>query len=75
MLNKVFLAAAVSLIMAGATMTISSAPAMACGACHKAAKADVPARSKTARKAYKEHCKAVHKAYKKAHKKHHLFGK
>jgi len=74
MLNKVFLSAAVSLIMAGATMTVSSAPAIACGACHKAAKAAFPD-DKNARKAYKEHCKAVHKAYKKAHKKHHLFGK
>ena len=48
MLNKVFLAAAVPLIMAGATMTVSSAPAMACGACHKAAKAPFPD-DKTAR--------------------------
>ena len=73
MLKKVFLAAAASLILAGATMTAPTAPAMACGHCHKAAKAMYP-HDKAARHAYKKHCKAKHKAWKKAHKKHHLFG-
>jgi hypothetical protein len=70
MVKKVFLAAAASLIMASATMTMAPAPAMACSGCHKAAKAMYPL-DRTARKAYKKHCKA----YYKAHKKHHLFGK
>jgi hypothetical protein len=74
MLKKVFLAAAASLVIAGATMTMSAAPAMACGGCHKAAKAAYP-HDRKARHAYKKHCKEVHKAYKKAHKKHHLFRK
>ena len=39
MLNKVFLAAAASLLLAGATLAITPAPAMAChSGCHKAAK-------------------------------------
>ena len=74
MLKKVFLAATATLILAGATMTMSPAPAMAChSGCHKAAKATYPT-DKVKRHAYKKHCKAVHKAWKKAHKKHHLFG-
>jgi hypothetical protein len=74
MLKKVFLAAAASLVLAGATMTMSPAPAMAChSGCHKAAKAMFP-HDKAARHAYKKHCKAKYKAWKKAHKKHHLFG-
>lgn len=73
MLKKVFLAAAASLVLAGATMTISPAPAMACSGCHKAAKAMYPT-DKVKRHIYFKHCKAVHKAWKKAHKKHHLFG-
>jgi hypothetical protein len=74
MLKKVFLAAAASLILAGATMAVPTAPAMACSGCHKLAKAKFPD-DKAARHAYKKHCKAHHKAWKKAHKKHHLFGK
>jgi hypothetical protein len=70
----VFLAAAASLILAGATMTVPTAPAMACSGCHKLAKAKFPD-DKAARHAYKKHCKAHHKAWRKAHKKHHLFGK
>ncbi len=74
MLKKVFLAAAASIILAGATMTMSAAPAMAChSGCHAAAKAKFPD-DKAARHAYKKHCKAHYKAWKKAHKKHHLFG-
>ncbi len=75
MLKKVFLAAAASLVLAGATMTVSSAPAMAChSGCHKAAKAMYP-HDRKARHAYVKHCKAKYKAWKKAHKKHHhLFG-
>jgi len=75
MLKKVFLAAAASLVVAGATMTMAAAPAMAChSGCHKAAKAMYP-HDRKARHAYKKHCKEVYKAYKKAHKKHHLFRK
>jgi len=73
MLKKVFLAAAASLVLAGATMTMSPAPAMACSGCHKAAKAAYPT-DKVKRHDYFKHCKAHHKAWKKAHKKHHLFG-
>jgi len=72
MLKKVFLAAAASLILAGATMTMAPIPAQAGSGCHKAAKAEYPDDRK-ARKAYRKDCKAHHKAYKKAHKKHHLF--
>ncbi|MGZ9103936.1 MAG: hypothetical protein ACXW3Y_13845 [Rhodoplanes sp.] len=74
MLKKVFLAAAMSLVMAGATMIAAPAPAQAFSGCHKAAKEMYP-HDRKARKAYKKHCKAVHKAYKKAHKKHRLFKK
>jgi hypothetical protein len=76
MLKKVFLVAAASLVLAGATMTMSPAPAMAChSGCHKAAKAKYPHNWK-ARHAYVKACKAHYKAWKKAHKKHHhLFGK
>jgi hypothetical protein len=74
MLKKVFLAAAASLILAGATMTAAPAPAQAFSGCHKAAKAMYPDDRK-ARRAYEKDCKAKHKAYKKAHRKHHLFGK
>jgi hypothetical protein len=74
MLKKVFLAAVASLVLAGATMTMSSAPAMAChSGCHKAAKAMFP-HDRKARHAYVKHCKAQYKAWKKAHRKHHLFG-
>jgi hypothetical protein len=75
MLKKVFLAAAASLILAGATVTVSPAPAFAChSGCHKTAKAMYP-KDRKARHAYVKHCKAKYKAWKKAHKKHHLFGK
>jgi hypothetical protein len=75
MLKKVFLAAAASLVLAGATMTMSPTPAMAChSGCHKAAKAMYP-HDRKARHAYFKHCKAHYKVWKKAHKKHHLFGK
>jgi hypothetical protein len=72
MLKKVFLAAAASLILAGATMTTAPAPAQAFSGCHKAAKAMYP-HDRKARRAHEKACKAKHNAYKKAHKKHHLF--
>ncbi len=65
MLKKVFLAAAAVVILAGATMTLSPAPAQAGHVCHQ----------KGMSKAHHKACKAHHKAYKKAHKKHHLFRK
>ena len=68
MLKKVFLAAAMSLVIAGATMTAAPATAEAGSGCHKAAKAKYPDDRK-ARHAYKKACKAEHKANKKAHKK------
>jgi len=42
MLKKVFLAAAASLVLVGATAAMVSAPAMAGSGCHKAAKAAYP---------------------------------
>jgi len=73
MLNKIFLAAAASLFLAGATLAITPAPAMAChSGCHEAAKAASPHSRKT-RHAYVKHCKAAYKAWKKAHHHHHLF--
>jgi hypothetical protein len=75
MLKKVFLAAAASLVLVGATVAMTPAPAMAHSGCHKEAKALYP-HDRKARRAYEKVCKAHHKAYKKAHKKHHhLFGK
>jgi hypothetical protein len=74
MLKKVFLAAAASLVLVGATAAMS-APAMAGSGCHKAAKAAYP-HDRKARHAYKKECKAHYKAWKKTHKHHHhLFGK
>jgi len=74
MLKKVFLAAAASLVLVGATAAMVSAPAMAGSGCHKAAKAYPHDRK--ARHAYKKECKAHYKAWKKTHKHHHhLFGK
>ena len=75
MLKKVLLAAVASLVLAGATVAMTPAPAMAHSGCHKAAKALYP-HDRKARRAYEKHCKAHYKAWKKAHKKHHhLFGK
>ena len=75
MLKKVFLAAATSLILAGAAIAITPMSAIAGSGCHKAAKQAFPHDHK-ARHAYKKECKAHYKAWKKAHKKHHhLFGK
>jgi flavin-dependent dehydrogenase len=75
MLKKVFLAAAASLVLVGATAAMVSAPAMAGSGCHKAAKAAYP-HDRKARHAYKKECKAYYKAWKKTHKHHHhLFGK
>jgi len=68
MLKKVFFAAAMSLVMAGAMMTAAPAPAQAFkSGCMKAAKAKYPDDRK-ARKAYKKACKAHYKAEKKAKK-------
>jgi len=72
MLKKVFLAAAASLVLVGATAAI---PAMAGSGCHKAAKAAYP-HDRKARHAYRKECKAHYKAWRKTHKHHHhLFGK
>ena len=61
MLNKIFLAAAASLFLAGATLAITPAPAMAChSGCHEAAKAASPHSRKT-RHAYVKHCKAAYR--------------
>lgn len=73
MLKKVFLAAAASIILAGATVALAPAPADAgmmkgMFKCHKAAKAKYPGDHKM-EKAYKKACKDHQKAYKKAHKK------
>jgi hypothetical protein len=70
MLKKVFLAAAASLVLAGAVVAITPAPVMAGHSCHEAAKAAHP-HDRKARHAYKKECKAHYKAWKKAHKQHH----
>jgi hypothetical protein len=67
MLKKMILAAAVPLILAGAMVTVTPAPADA-GTCRTLAKEKFPDDRK-ARKAYKKSCKAEHKAYKKTNKK------
>jgi hypothetical protein len=69
MLKKVFLAAAVSLLMVG--VTLSAAPTEGYAAkshCLKKAKAKYGTDRK-ARRAYKKACHAEHKAWKKAHRK------
>lgn len=69
MLKKVFLAAMVSVIMAGAAVSVAPQPAMACkSGCWKAAKAKYPHDWK-ARHAFRKDCRAHYKAWKKAHKK------
>jgi hypothetical protein len=69
MLKKMILASAVSMILAGAMVTVAPAPAEAgVFKCREMAKEKFPDDRK-ARKAYKKSCKAEHKAYKKAHKK------
>jgi hypothetical protein len=73
MLKKVFLAAAASLILAGATVAMAPVPAQAFSGCHKAAKAAYP-HDRKARRAYEKVCKAHYKAHK-HHHHHHLFGK
>ncbi len=75
MLKKVFLAAAASLILAGATVTVSPAPALACIAAATRPRRPCIPTDRKARHAYVKACKAKYKAWKKAHKKHHLFGK
>jgi hypothetical protein len=64
MLKKVFLAAAMSLAVVGATMTAAPTPAEACkSGCFKKAKAKYPDDRK-ARKVYRKACKAHYKAHK-----------
>ncbi len=69
MLKKVFLAAGLALVMAGATMTAAPAPAQACqSGCFKKAKA-LYGHDFKKRHAFKKACKKHYKAYRKAHKK------
>jgi hypothetical protein len=68
MLKKVFLAAAASLILAGATMAAPVAAQAGRSDCHKVAKMKYPDDRK-ARHAYKKACKAHYKSVKKANKK------
>ncbi len=64
MLKTMFLAAAASLVLAGATMTAAPSPAAAGhSGCHKAAKAMYP-HNKHARHSYKKACKAHYRANK-----------
>jgi hypothetical protein len=73
MLKTVFLAAAASLVLAGAATTVPVQPAQAKAymktgvTCRDAAKMRYPADRK-ARHAYKKACKERYKAWKKAHK-------
>jgi hypothetical protein len=68
MLKKVFLAGAVTLLLAGAAATAQPTPAQAChSGCWKAAKAKYSHDWK-ARRHYRHWCRAHWKAYKKAHK-------
>ena len=69
MLKKVFLASAVSLLLAGVTMTAAPTEVYAGKShCLKKAKAKY-ADDRKARRAYKKACHAHYKALKKAHKK------
>ena len=69
MLKKVFLAAAVSLLLVGVTLTAAPTEVYAGkGQCLKKAKAK-DADDRKARRAYRKACHAHHKAWKKAHKK------
>ncbi|HET9272757.1 MAG TPA: hypothetical protein VFO09_00635 [Methyloceanibacter sp.] len=69
MLKKVFLAAAVSLLLVGVTLTAAPTEVYAGkGHCVKKAKARY-ADDRKARRAYRKACHAHHKAWKKAHKK------
>ncbi|WP_141700528.1 hypothetical protein [Methyloceanibacter superfactus] len=63
MLRNVFLAAAATVILAGATMTAPVAAQAGHADCHKMAKAKYPADRK-ARHAYKKACKAHYKGEK-----------
>jgi hypothetical protein len=68
MLRNMFFAAAASLIVAGATVTMAPAPADAKPRCDARADALYPY-NKNARKAYKKGCKADHRAWKKRNDK------
>ena len=65
MLKNVFLAAAATLILAAATIPVSSTPALACHGCWKAAKA-AGVKGFKARMEYRKACRAHYKAAKKA---------
>lgn len=65
MLKNVFLAAAATLILAAATIPVSSSPALACHGCWKAAKAHHLATWKE-RHAFRKACRAHYRAAKKA---------
>ena len=67
MLKKVFLVAAATLLLAGATMTVQSTPAQAKNGCWKAAKAKYPESFK-ARSTYRRACRKRYRAYRKAHR-------
>lgn len=67
MLKKVFLAAAATLLLAGATMTVQSTPAEAKNGCWQAAKAKYPGSFK-ARSADRRACRKRYRAYRKAHR-------
>lgn len=68
MLKKVFLAAAATLLLAGATMTVQSSPAQALkSGCWKAAQAKYPGSFK-ARSADRRACRKRYRAYRKAHR-------
>ena len=68
MLKKVFLAAAATLLLAGATITVQSSPAQALkNGCWQAAKANYPGSFK-ARSADRRACRKRYRAYRKAHR-------
>lgn len=68
MLKKVFLAAAATLILAGAVSIAAPVPGEAKSRCDKRADAMYP-HNKQARKAYKKGCKSDYRAWKKRNDK------
>ena len=68
MLKTVFLAAAATLILAGAVTTAAPVPAEAKSRCDARADAMYP-HNKSARKAYKKGCKTDHRNWKKRNDK------
>ena len=74
MLKKVFLAAALALVVVGASVIAAPTQAYACkSGCWKKAKAMYP-HDRKERRAYRKECKAAHKAWRRSHRKHRLFG-